>query len=447
MVKESLIEGVGLIDEVKLYRADKVLRLASKLRGDKLPDIITPELAVDIFYSFYYPIPVVKEATKSIEQGDQAESFRASVVSSLVSNVNLWKVKPYTVADSLTSVVAAASFVERLASAMTSMTQRTAQGSRKGKGEGERKGEGARDNVSSEKIMEAVNKALEEAERNSKTAKSLKQVMSRVGAGRSSILEFDESAEMVMRLARETDISRILEKVEGIKFSVSKSKRVQRYSKGWLEGVEYGNDLERVHHSQIALPDDYFLASLANSKLLLYQKVLQATRGPLYVLLDKSGSMVGTKIDWARAVAVALFKKAVEESRIFYARFFDSMVYNPIMLRPRSKPSDILKLLSYLARVKAGGGTDITRAAAIAAEDLVNLRTGRDRINDVVLITDGEDRISIDQMNRIIKRGKFRLHSVMVMGHNPYLQKVSYRYLAVKKLEESEALKVIEFSS
>lgn len=163
------------------------------------------------------------------------------------------------------------------------------------------------------------------------------------------------------------------------------------------------------------------------------------------MLLDKSGSMVGTKIDWARAVAVALFKKAVEDNRLFYARFFDSIAYPPIVLKPRSKASEIVKLISYLARVRAGGGTDITRATAAAVEDILSLGEAR-RISDVVLITDGEDRLSSEIITKMTRKANLRLHTVMVQGHNPYLKKASYRYMVVKKLEESDALRVIDFA-
>jgi uncharacterized protein with von Willebrand factor type A (vWA) domain len=454
----SLISDVGEIDDVKLYRGSKVLEIAAKLlgvAGKEVSQSFTPELAIDVFYTFYFPVPRVdEEALSSLDMSDEKQALRAAIVTKLLSSASLWRVKPYTVADNVTSVVAAASFLERLMRNLS--RQRSAgRGGRSEREERERRKRGGASQdksgasgqamVDEQMLQNAVERALEAAERDARTAKGVKQLLSSIGVGNTSTLAFDESADEILRLARETDVHKILENVEGLKLSASRSRREARYSRGWIRGLEYGSDLERVHYSQLVLPEEYFLAAYANSKLLLYEKVLSGTRGPIYVLLDKSGSMVGAKIDWARAVAVALFKKSVEENRRFYARFFDSIAHQPISLKPNTKPREFLKLLSYLARVKAGGGTDISGALRAAVEDILSTPRGEERVSDIILITDGEDRLNPDQLEATLRRAEARLHSVVIQGHNPYLKKVSHRYMSVKKLESKEALKVIDF--
>ncbi|MCE4604613.1 MAG: VWA domain-containing protein [Aeropyrum sp.] len=450
--KRSLIKGVGLVDEVKLYRGSKIISTAQKLSLGQVPEIISPEMAVDVFYSFFYPVPRMDdEALQDLDPTDEAAVFRAKVLEKLLMSPNLWRAKPYTTADSLTSVVAAASFVERLAR-MLSRMQRSNSGRsgeegdrREGRGESGESGE-SQSGMDEEKLGEAVEKALETAEKDASAAKNLKQLLSMMGAGDTSVLAFDENFDLILRIARETDVSRILENVQGIKEIIRKrSRRESRSPKGWMEGLEYGSDLERLHYSQLVLPDEYFWASYSSSKLLLYRKVLDSAMGPIYVLLDKSGSMVGAKIDWARAVAVALFKRSLSENRRFSARFFDSITYPAIHLRPSSKPKEFLELVKYLAAVKAGGGTDITAAIRTAAEDIVKSPRGEEKVSDIVLITDGEDRLNSDVVEQSLKRAGARLHTVVVQGHNPYLKRVSYRYMSVRKLENKEAVRVIDF--
>ncbi len=445
----SLIGDVGEIDDIKKYRGSKILEIASRIFGRKMPEILTPELAVDVFYAFYFPIPrLMEELASRVDMSDEKEALRLAVVSKLMSSTSLWRVKPYTVADNATSIVASASFIEKLARSLPN-TMRSSGGSgeedEERRGKGSRSDSGGKGDFDEEAVQEAVEKAMEAAERDARTAKGIKQLLSSLGVGNTSTLAFDDSADEILRLARETDIQRVLENVEGIKVATSRSKKEFRYSRGWIRGLEYGSDIERIHYSQLVLPDDYFLASLANSKLLLYEKVLPGSRGPIYVLLDKSGSMVGAKIDWARAVAVALFKKSVEENRRFYARFFDSIAHPPITLKPNTKPRGFLKLLSYLARVKAGGGTDISGAIRAAVNDIVHTPRGEEKVSDIILITDGEDRLNPDQLEATLKVADARLHSVVIQGHNPYLRKVSYRYMSVKRLERKEALKVVDF--
>jgi uncharacterized protein with von Willebrand factor type A (vWA) domain len=432
--KLSVVEGVGVIDEVRRYRGSRILDIVSKILGQSAPEIMTPELAVDIFYSFLLPVP---DVVRSLEKGgvDEETSFRLQIISALLASPNLWPVKPYTIADSVTSLVASASFIEKLARLLQ----------RRGGGQGEgRKGpeQSEAQDLDEKRISEMVSKALEQVDKDVKVAKDVKRILTGLGAGKGSVLAFDESMEEVLRLARETDITKVLEKIGGLKLPAVRA-TYERFNRGWMDGLEIGGDLERLHYSQLALPLIYFLASMADSKLLLYRKVTPVSKGPIYVLMDKSGSMVGTKIDWARAVAVALLKRAVSEGRDFYARFFDSIAYPSVQVKPNAKVSDTVRALSYIARVKAGGGTDIARAIMTACEDI---QGGRRRLSDIILISDGEDRISPELLSKVLKVANARLHTIMVQGHNVYLKQISYRYMTVKKLEAKEVIKVVDFT-
>lgn len=440
--KYSFIAGVGLIDELRYYRGDKIVRTAEKIIGMKMDrNVLGPYTAVDVYYSLFMPVPLLEDDPSLIQ--DKNDMLRYMLIQKLLSEKALSEVRKYTVADSLTSVVAAASLMEKLSRLLPKdMGESGGQASRQGEGE-----EGSTNALSPEterRIEEAVKKAVEEAARDAKAAKEIKSVMMKSGVGSSSTLAFDESPEEILRLARETDVESILRYVSGIRITVREDKKMTRYSRGWFRGLEYGDDLERLHPSQLALPDEVFYAEFANSRLLLFEKALPAERGPIYVLLDKSGSMIGEKINWARAVAVALLQKAAKENRAFYARFFDSIVYPLLEVRRASKSSEFLKALSYLARVKAGGGTRITTAIYTAAED-IRAKNLPDKVSDIVLITDGEDRINVDTVERVKRRASARLHTVMVMGDNHYLRKVSDRYMEVKRaLSGNYILKVVE---
>jgi len=435
----SVFPEIGPIDEVRMYRGEKILSIAKRIAERGLDPRLSAPLALDVFYTYYLPVPLVEGQGES---DDEDMAFRRALISAMVRSENVWRAKAYTTADSLTSVVAAASFIERLSRLLP-----PSEGGQQGRESREQEEQGKGPEAGQPSVEEAAQRAAEAAMKDAEMAKKIKMVAERLGAGRGSVFSLESSAELVLRLARETDVARILEKIEGLKLPAAWGRGSTKFSKGWVSGLEYGGDFERVHYSQLALPDDLFYADLANGRLLLYQKELPATRGPIYVLLDKSGSMVGSKIDWARAVTVALFKKAVDEGRTFVVRFFDSIPYSMMMVKGSSKPNDVLRVLSYLARVRAGGGTDITRAISAAVEDIGKLKLGgRERLSDVVLITDGEDRLSPEVLQRMLKAANARLHSVMIQGHNTFLQQVSYRYLAVRKLERHEALEVVDFA-
>ena len=238
----------------------------------------------------------------------------------------------------------------------------------------------------------------------------------------------------------------ILEALKSIEELDSYIKRKPfRSPRGELDGYETGSDVERVVLSELALPFDFFLVKFVENTLLLYKKVLYESKGPFYVLLDKSGSMMGLKIVWAKAVALALAQRAAREHREFYVRFFDSIPYPPLRVPKRVRGRDVVRLLEYVARVRANGGTDITRAILAATEDIVS--TSSRQISDIVLITDGEDRITIEAVKRGLARANARLHTVMIHGNNPDLKLVSTTYMTVTKLNKEEALRVISIKS
>jgi uncharacterized protein with von Willebrand factor type A (vWA) domain len=64
-------------------------------------------------------------------------------------------------------------------------------------------------------------------------------------------------------------------------------------------------------------------------------------------------------------------------------------------------------------------------------------------VSDIILITDGEDRVALDMVRRGLAEANARLHTVMIHGNNPDLKTVSESYMVATRLDEKEALKVI----
>jgi uncharacterized protein with von Willebrand factor type A (vWA) domain len=274
------------------------------------------------------------------------------------------------------------------------------------------------------------------------TAKQIQLLAARFAAGTGSSFSLEDSVGDVLRLARNTDVRNILEMLKSIEEGETRFKRrVRKSPRGELDGYELGSDVERIVPTELALPPEFLAYKMSEGSLLLYRKVLPESHGPLYVLLDKSGSMMGTKILWAKAVALALAQRAARERRDYYVRFFDSIPYPPLKLPKNAKSRDVVRLLDYIARVRANGGTDITRAVLAAVEDIVSGRSSG--VADIVLITDGEDKVTIEAVRRGLIRAKARLHTVMIQGNNPDLRILSESYMSVVRLSREEALKVV----
>jgi len=379
-------------------------------------------------------------------------------------------------------------------------------------------------------------------------------------------------------------VRRILELIEGLKpWELGLKKKSEKHKHGEIGGYELGRDMERLTPSSRVLPEELFYLRFLSSRLLLYEKRLEESLGPIYVLLDKcldgeslvelsngrlkklreirvgdevvsakissrgvpvvssaevveivedvkpvyglkteagvlkasknhvipvfqnsstvlkqasevqpgehlyaydykesgfipvrllekmvlgvekvfdirlrkdhfftangvlvhnSGSMDGVKITWAKAVALGLYIRAVKEHREFYVRFFDSQPYPLIKVGRRPKAREVVELMNYIARVKGSGGTDISRALITASTDI---RTGASgETSDIILITDGVDRIAEQHVSYNLERAGANLYSVMIMGENPSLKKVSTKYFSVARLGRSSVLKIIE---
>ncbi len=419
--EQLLVSGVRLPRGVVQYIGENVMRLVEKLvEASRIPEWMDKRFAAEVYYAFYVPIPVLSR------EADSSRLVERAVLQAMIDDIGFWRAKPFTSVDRTASMVAAASFIEALARNLP----RYASSSRPGEGGG------------SDALRAAVAAAMQEARRDASTAKAIKSLIYSSMPGSSTELAFEEVLEAILDLARRTDISRVLERVQGVRVPSRLRSAEARYARGWIEGVEYGGDLERIHYTMLALPDDAFYAFLAESRLLLYRRVLDMRDGPVYVLMDKSGSMAGDKIDWARAVALALLIRSSKERRPFYARFFDASPHALVRVTPSSKPRDVLNVLRYLGRVRAGGGTDITRALVTATDDIQRGRV-RGRA-DIVLITDGEDRLSGHVLSGLLDAARARLHTVMIEGDNPVLESVSDTYMRAEALDEQEMLKVVE---
>jgi uncharacterized protein with von Willebrand factor type A (vWA) domain len=139
-------------------------------------------------------------------------------------------------------------------------------------------------------------------------------------------------------------------------------------------------------------------------------------RGPLVVCLDTSSSMAGDKELWSKAVALTLLDIARRERRRFRAILFSSPetgLFTLDLNRGERYASDLQGALD-LADYFAGGGTDFEHPLDAALDCLGSSRLRR---GDVVLITDGECRVSDAWKQRFLaekQRLDFSLYAILI---------------------------------
>ncbi len=440
----GILAGVRYDDPLARYRGEKLVDIVKKLSRSRNRDIDT-DLGIDVFYLFYLPFPL---PVPPKDQRNRGAQLRYLIAREILSNTEAKKIRYYTIAHSGRSIVIGASFLEHLLQELSPQSEGgEGEGGQRGHGEdkGQRDSESERgQNSIQNAIRNAIRRVMSEVDGISK----LEHLAMGTQAGTGSILEMIESSSDIIRLARNTDVQRLLDSLSFIEEMTFKTrKKTIKSSKGEVIGYSRGTQITRISRTELALfetkeAEQVFLYKWATGKLILYEKVVRQDFGPLYVLLDKSGSMDGEKIRWAKATAIALFMRARREGRPFFIRFFDSAPYNLIKVSRSGKPGEALRLMDYLARIKSGGGTDITRSIIAACQDISGIKMRG--LGELILITDGEDRLAENMVKKHLRENNARLITVMVMGENPDLKRISSKYFKVARLSNKEMLEVLE---
>lgn len=213
---------------------------------------------------------------------------------------------------------------------------------------------------------------------------SLKRLAEVLGTGRSG-----DPASLAISIAADPARAKLADVIADVAELVSKI-GVEEPEEGGgvgdisIEGVRHGSisALRRATNATKALYSaarPLFAYKLATSTLAV--KLYSANkRPPLYILLDKSGSMYDVvpelgmrRISIAAALAIALWRKFKGS----LLRLFDVEVHKP-------ESEDVIELL---LKVTPSGGTSISKAVAAAVEEAARLR----KKYKLVVITDGYD--------------------------------------------------------
>lgn len=163
-----------------------------------------------------------------------------------------------------------------------------------------------------------------------------------------------------------------------------------------VTGVKVGGEIERLLAEELTQLFDPDMSDHAAIRILEKQSQQYkmkgkscASRGPLVIAVDESGSMhddgYGDRNSWAKACCVALTRIAHEGNRqVRVVHFATATDVSPLA------PGDHKAVLD-MTRHFLGGGTEIAKALAVSAREVGNLAAQGFVGADIVLITDGGD--------------------------------------------------------
>jgi uncharacterized protein with von Willebrand factor type A (vWA) domain len=242
--------------------------------------------------------------------------------------------------------------------------------------------------------------------------------------------------ELASRIRKSSGLRELAEKV-GRFVRLAMAEQAQKIVHGIDEvhDVELGNDIHNVLPSELLnLADDdldiLFLKKFADKELLQYKLrgKEKVARGAIICMIDSSGSMMGARDTWARAVAIALLHIAYRQGRDFYGIIFSGPHDG---LLEFSFPKGIAgpKEVLDFAESSMYGGTDFELPINRGVKVLETQFNGEgSQKGDLVMITDGECYVSEEWLDRF-KNAKdflaFRLYSCLIGANSTTLATIS----------------------
>ena len=419
---ESVLEGVRVDDVYKsiagviLGEVEKRLREKEKELFKKIPDNIKEVIAGDMFYAMFKYNPRLKDKK---ELSNELQAILAEFLEKLMKTKRYKLLHRITRLNRKLSLVFSVRFTKSFIASLLKEDQETlenlvkalqeaskckgggnnqsstqaqsqagnttstaSQGQRPGKS-----GAGATSGMD-EEVKKALMKAMEKAVKEASTATEATEMIPGLGQGFEpgdlAFVDDDLGVSLV-------ELSRILKILDGIKTHIPVlTKKYRKKSRtGFSEGYTLTSKPDKALPRELTLPEELFMAKLASGRFLTWEKK-EPTSTVFIVLLDKSNSMEGYKIAWAKAVAYALAIKAKRMNSDWILIPFDTSPYNPVALEEAYKA----------LKIKASGGTNIGEALVEALKYAI--KNGYEKAN-IIVITDGIDDV-IDRYKESVLR-------------------------------------------
>ena len=296
----------------------------------------------------------------------------------------------------------------------------------------------------SNQIRQAARQAAKEAKEDAEGAEAL---LDSFGTEPGALKKMDAAArmELAARIRSNPTLKELAEKV-GRFVRLALAEQAQKIVHGIDEvhDIELGNDIHKVLPSELMNLSDpdleiLFLKDFAEGNLLQYQLrgVEKVARGAIICMIDSSGSMMGSRETWAKAVGIALLHIAYKQKRDFYGIIFSS-AHDPLIEfsfpKGRATPAEVLDF----AESSYHGGTDFMAPINRAVEVLEGQFNNEGSMKgDFVFITDGESYVTdewLDRYQNAKDELAFRMYSCLIGANSTVLQTISDQIYHITEL-------------
>lgn len=225
-----------------------------------------------------------------------------------------------------------------------------------------------------------------------------------------------EQAQKIMERIKKSRILQEVTKMAGRMKSIAKKIRAERTIEVREEvyDLEMGNDLSKLLPSEYAMLAGHdevqellFLKRFAEGQLLQYKfrGKEDKAKGPIVMLIDRSGSMGGENEIWARAIMIAMQDIAKQDNRDLHLVYYDHRVFKEILL-PMGRATNTDEWMAFVG-IGSDGGTNFETPLNRAVEIIE--KHNHMHQADIVMISDGECHIDEQKWLRDFNAKKEKL--------------------------------------
>lgn len=268
------------------------------------------------------------------------------------------------------------------------------------------------------------------------------------------------SLEAKTRLAKRMKHSRKLQDFAELagrmkRVMLAKKASVVREVKQETIGVKMGDDLTSLVPSEFALLADIrtkaiFWKKFVEKQLLMWDKKGEEKlgSGPIILCIDESGSMMGQRELWSKAIMMAFMAVAEKERRFFaVAKFTESLIAQDIYEFDYTKVLDQINREQVLECIETfrNGGTDFVPPLSYALSRVEKEKNDKWKTADIIFLTDGEcamDPGFVEQFNKRRKELGVQAFGVVIGGNDGsgYLRSVMDEVAHITDLTRDDAV-------
>lgn len=250
-----------------------------------------------------------------------------------------------------------------------------------------------------EPVQKIVKKAKQQADQ---LKKGLESFGDQTGIGYFGN-DLKEKKELAKKLSRDKGLMLVIDRLGALKRAWSTRKRAVRYGTNYDEivGAKFSDEVTKAFPVELALAATrggkaLFALKLQQKTLLVKEyeaKIQELEKGPVVMYIDVSGSMLGQRETWAKAIALVVATECMKQHRAIEIHLFDTEIQQSIVLDKDRQTN--MELINFIATWTTRGGTKF----GCVLDHAVQKKTIKNKA-DVLMITDGQS----DTPHAFIKR-------------------------------------------